>query len=391
MRLPFAVRHCSRGDRKRGSGCDPTPETNLTPEWDGLPTEVARFNAFLDDSVGDTVHSGTGRQLPERQGEFYPVALARETLRPGTVFVDVGGHVLTVSRWVPGTTERLGMLLAVDGHPDRTVSHKRFSRANFFFDFRLRTGGFKAFRPVRYEDGVFRLATDDELRADPDYPDPSTEQYEFRSEYAFHRAVLLQLNPEPLDPVKAYRSHLEAMIELLEERVTAVAVGIEYQEANGWATIPMPNGGSIFETRGPWEDYSTPARDLRLLIALDETVDFKTTVFDNPGLFRIPPDVTPVQLERRLREEWNRSKDELGITYVRTDGSPWRLTLGEIAARIGRFEQSYNPNDCVELRWGALRNTEEFAPCVRHAPAEQRNRMVAYRHWHAERRRPSGF
>ena len=31
----------------------------------------------------------------------------------------------------------------------------------------------------------------------------------------------------------------------------------------------MSNGASIFETTGPWEDYSTPARDFRLLIAID--------------------------------------------------------------------------------------------------------------------------
>jgi len=29
--------------------------------------------------------------------------------------------------------------------------------------------------------------------------------------------------------------------------------------------VPMPEGYAIFETTGPWEDYSTPSRDMRLL------------------------------------------------------------------------------------------------------------------------------
>ena len=390
--LPFAVRHCLRGTRDRGTRCDEIPETNLNRTWDAIESPVRRFNEWLEEDVGDTVHSGTGRVLPEDDaGEFYPVALSRDTLRPGTVFVDVGGHVLVVSRWVPGSNQRIGMLLAIDGHPDRTVSHKRFSRANFFFDPALRTGGFKAFRPVRYERGRFRFATDAELVADPDYPDPSTEQYELRSAHEFYRTILRRLNPEPLDPVAAYRSQMEALIELLGSRVAAVQVAVEYMEAHDWRTIDMPEGGAIFETRGPWEDYSTPARDLRLLLAMDELLAYPRTVFEDPVLFRIPPGAGPAQLERLLRKEWNRSKNELFITYRRSDGTTWKLTLGELIDRIDRFEQAYNPNDCPELRWGALRGTEEFSTCTHRAPPEQRDRMSSYRSWHAERRRPSAY
>ncbi|MBN1772305.1 MAG: hypothetical protein JXB32_13635 [Deltaproteobacteria bacterium] len=390
--LPFAVRHCARGTRERGTRCDEIPETNLNDVWDDIESPVKRFNEWLEEDVGDTVHSGTGRALPELDaGELYPVALSRDTLRPGTVFIDVGGHVLITSRWVAGSEKRIGMLLAIDGHPDRTVSHKRFSRANFYFDPTLRTGGFKAFRPVRYERGRFRFANDEELAADPDYPDPSTEQYDFRSAHEFYRTVVRLLNPEPLDPVAAYRSQMEALVELIEARVAAVQVGVEYMEAHGWWTVEMPEGGAIFETRGPWEDYSTPARDLRLLLAMDELLAYPGTVFDDPVLFKLPPNASPAELERMLRQEWNRSKQELFVTYQRSDNSTWKLTLGELMDRIERFEQSYNPNDCPEVRWGAMRGTPEFEPCARRAPMEQRNRMSSYRYWHAERRRPSAY
>jgi hypothetical protein len=40
----------------------------------------------------------------------------------------------------------------------------------------------------------------------------------------------------------------------------------------------MPDGAAIFETSGAWEDFSTPSRDLRLLIAIDVVQDFPDRV-----------------------------------------------------------------------------------------------------------------
>jgi hypothetical protein len=36
---------------------------------------------------------------------------------------------------------------------------------------------------------------------------------------------------------------------------------------------------------------------------------------------------------------------------------------------------AYNPNDCVELRWGAP-DIEEASTCKRHAAAAQRAKMI---------------
>ena len=49
---------------------------------------------------------------------------------------------------------------------------------------------------------------------------------------------------------------------------------------------------------------------------------------------------------------------------------------------------AYNPNDCVEMRWGAPEASAEASACRRHAPPEQRARMEDYRVWFHERRRP---
>jgi hypothetical protein len=70
------------------------------------------------------------------------------------------------------------------------------------------------------------------------------------------------------------------------------------------------------------------------------------------------------------------------------DGSPFTLTLADVIDRQKAFEVAYNPNDCVESRWGAPAGSAERATCHAHAPAEQRSRMEGYRAWFHERRRP---
>ena len=49
---------------------------------------------------------------------------------------------------------------------------------------------------------------------------------------------------------------------------------------------------------------------------------------------------------------------------------------------------SYNPNDCVEIRWAAPDGGDEMSSCRRHAPPTQRAMMRDYREWFATRRRP---
>jgi hypothetical protein len=77
------------------------------------------------------------------------------------------------------------------------------------------------------------------------------------------------------------------------------------------------------------------------------------------------------------------------VEYTRTDGSAFKLTLAEVLARSAALEMAYNPNDCVESRWGAPAGSPELATCRAHAPEEQRSRMDGFRAWFHERRRPA--
>ena len=77
------------------------------------------------------------------------------------------------------------------------------------------------------------------------------------------------------------------------------------------------------------------------------------------------------------------------ITYTRSDGSQWTLSVKDVVDRAVDFEMAYNPNDCVELRWAAPANSDEASTCKRHAPQAQRAKMSDYRPWFRERHWPT--
>jgi hypothetical protein len=149
----------------------------------------------------------------------------------------------------------------------------------------------------------------------------------------------------------------------------------------------MPQGPAIFETTGPWEDYATPSRDMRLLIALQVLEGLPERIRRYPELYVLQGE-GPASAAARIGQMHVRQIQGRDITYTRSDGSPWRLNLAEIYARRPGLEVGYNPNDCVERRWGATPETPDHATCRRRAPADQRARMEEYRPWFHERRRP---
>jgi hypothetical protein len=151
----------------------------------------------------------------------------------------------------------------------------------------------------------------------------------------------------------------------------------------------MPDGEKIFETTGTWEDFSTPSRDLRLLIAIDVARALPAHVERRPERFAMPKGKTGESvrkdLEARLLQELAARK----FMYTRSDGTNWALTLADVAARTAAFEMAYNPNECVERRWGAAPGTDEESTCRSHAPDAQVEKMRVYREWFHDRRRPA--
>ena len=138
----------------------------------------------------------------------------------------------------------------------------------------------------------------------------------------------------------------------------------------------MPNGPSIFETTGAWEDYSTPARDFRLLIAIDVVRGFPDHVARRSERYAMPGGKSIADVKAELQGVLASELASRKISYTRSDGSQWTLSLKDVVDRAADFEMAYNPNDCVELRWGAPENSDEASTCKRHAPQAQRAKMA---------------
>jgi hypothetical protein len=382
--LPYAHFRCDRGTAERAPLCGEWI-TNREERRAGQG-DVQAFQAFVRAILND-VHSGSGRTaLEDDRTDLYPVALEREHLRPGVVFADPYGHTLTLVRWVPQTGSSAGRLLAVDAQPDGTIAVKRFWQGNFFFftEGIPRGPGFKAFRPLVMEKSTLQLLNNSAIAEHPDYGDFSLEQQALSPQIFYDRMDRL-INPDPLDPETAFRELHRAVFDRLEARALAVRNGEAYTKQNGFAVIPMPSGAGIFQTIGPWEDYSTPARDMRLLISFDVLLDFPDKLARNPAAFRIPAGKTTAQIKTELESLHRRWAEEYHISYAGSDGGEQVLSMGDVIDRLEALEMGYNPNDCIEVRWGAPEGSAELANCSRRAPEAQRAKMRRYRRWFRER------
>jgi hypothetical protein len=388
MGLPLGYRDCDRGSSTRPPRCGP-------PLDNGQPAEakdaLGAFRKFLRD-VGNRVQSGSGRTaLTDQETDSYPVELSRTALRPGTIYADPYGHVLLIVKWQDQAAGTGGRLLAVDGQPDNSVGRKRFWEGTFLYASDLKSAGpgFKAFRPLVAPAAGARPAplTNEALAHDGRFAPYSAAQAEMTPD-AFYARMAALINPRGLDGAAAYEETLSALVEQLETRVGSVDNGEHYLREHPGEVIPIPEGAKIFETVGPWEDYATPSRDMRLIIAMNVLAGLPERVQRHPELF-VLGGRKPAELRAELERLHQRRTTERTFQYHRSDDSPFRLSVADALARKTGFEMAYNPNDCVEVRWAAPEGSDEMRPCHRHAPEDQRTRMTQYRAWFHEARRPS--
>ena len=420
LQLPFVYRECTRGRKDTPPVCGPTVLSNLDPVPDA--DDVGAFRRLVRRMAG-TVHSSSPRTLPDDdQTDLYPLRLSRRAMRPGTVFADPYGHVLVVARWKPQGVSDYGVLIGADAQPDGTVGRRRFWRGSFLFtpQTELVGAGFKGWRPVRYapsrvpgtdagpdtdtdtdtdadtdtDTGAdtdaapqpWRIATNDELRKAGGILAWSDAQYKGSAD-DFYAAMEGMINPRALDPVRMQTSLVDALEESVLRRLSSVQNGEDFMKAQGYAQIDMPHGAALFLTTGPWEDYSTPSRDMRLLISIDAVVSFPDSVSSHPerfGILSADRDAAVEEVRVALQTELEKRSFE----YRRSDGTAWSLTLADLLARKKAMELAYNPNDCVEIRWGAPEGSDERSTCTRRASQGQQSRMQSYRQWFAKRERP---
>jgi hypothetical protein len=411
MGLPFGYSNCSRGgkcyqwfniehpeatrpppppDQKIASALADPAETGATaPATAPKLASTPSFAEYLR-IVGDVVHSGSVRVAGNDDNtDFYTVPLTQEALRPGTVYADPYGHVMMLVRRVPQSGGAAGVLLAVDAEPDGTVARKRFWRGTFLFahETALGSAGFKHFRPIeRGENGALRRLSNAQIAKNPDYGDFSLQQSQLAVDDFYDRMDAV-MSPEPLDPFSAMKEAITALEEQINTRVTSIENGRKYQDGHG--EITMPDGAAIFATTGAWEDFSTPARDFRLLIAIDVVRGYPDRVARHPERYAMPSGKNVADVKAEMQRVLAAELAARKFSYTRSDGSAWTLALKDVVDRAGDLEMAYNPNDCVELRWGAPQTGDEAATCKRHASSAQRAKMTNYRSWFHERHWPA--
>src|SRR4029077_2582554 len=134
-----------------------------------------------------------------------------------------------------------------------------------------------------------------------------------------------------------------ALEEQVKTRVISVDNGRRFLGA-GKPAAEMPDGANICETTGDWEDFSTPSRDLRILIAIDVARALPARVARRPNRYAMPPnkavDQERAELDARLAQELR----DRTFEYTRSDGSSWKLTLRDVIDREAALEMAYNPN-----------------------------------------------
>ena len=177
---------------------------------------------------------------------------------------------------------------------------------------------------MRDRNGGLRRLTNEEIAKDPQYGDFSLDQGKLSLE-AFYDRMDDVMSPAPLDPLLAMKEAITSLDEQVRTRVISVENGRKFQLAGRDAT--MPEGPAIFETSGAWEDFATPSRDLRLLIALDVVRAPSRSAWRGGPSFAMPRGKSVADVKAELQACWRRLSARK-FSYPRTDGSQWTLALG---------------------------------------------------------------
>lgn len=283
-------------------------------------------------------HSGNFRTAPEAIDSFtYPIAITRQTLRPGCVFYSPNGHVAMVAEVNEDGTVKL-----VDAHPDQSVTRISFGPK---LEVRSRTysGGFRGIRWATVAGDRAVFVKDNTL-----LPGFSREQYEFGEYYT---TVASRLRYIVIDPLAALEKYIreDTFQEVLDRRDSV---------ERGWAAARkkpiLMTGSNIYDDVGEWEDFSTPSRDLRLrlsMLHLPQLIASYVRMLEEEPDRLMTPYRSPEDLADALFSLKRHLFETMSFTYANSRGDRVSLSLGDVEERL--FDLSFDPNHAPELRWGA--------------------------------------
>ncbi|HEX4859598.1 MAG TPA: hypothetical protein VFV07_00085, partial [Rhizomicrobium sp.] len=160
------------------------------------------------------------------------------------------------------------------------------------------------------------------------------------------------------DPLREVADMIDSNCADLHDRVDAVDLAVKAGLAQQAEPERLPD--NIYGTDGDWETYSTPSRDARLKTAFKELRDAAERFV---RMYRAKDPKLQYKggdLIADLIAVYDAHARQCTLTYARSDGSQVALGYEELRKRL--FALSFDPYQCVERRWGAVK-PEELATC----------------------------
>ncbi len=197
------------------------------------------------------------------------------------------------------------------------------------------------------------------------------------TELGFYEYVRVAVSGGKMDfnPLYELKATMQTLCNDLGDRAQYVdqAIAENYPDKPHPSRLPDNIYGS---SNVEWETYSTPSRDARIKAAFVQFYKDMAQMIDL-WIHRDPRIVYDGQF---LRDDLERAYDDESkactITYLNSAKRPVAMTFDDMAHRL--FKMSFDPYDCIELRWGAegaeRASCPEGAPKLRWYEAEQRLR-----------------
>lgn len=329
---------------------------------DGPSTILAMMRAVYSGTYRTDVRADDG-VLPD----FYSPALAPNSIKPGTIVYDINGHVGIVWK-VDGD----GRIYYMDAHPDFSVTRSVYG-AQFGQSPPWLGGGFKNWRPFNlvgaHRDagghligGHMAYAKNDQIAdfslvqyaGTEDNPKAEVKSAKFTydgNKLGFYEYVRAAVSGGKMDynPVFELKATMKTLCNDMNDRRQYVDQAIDEGVENKAHPGHLPE--NIYGVADPeWESYATPSRDARLRAAF---VQFYKDMDKMIQLWiaRDPRIVYDGQfLKKDLLAAYEEQSQACTLTYLSSDKHPVTLTFDDMVHDL--YGMSFDPYDCVELRWG---------------------------------------
>jgi len=342
----------------------PVSRTDIVDHGGGIDGPRA-MRAMLDTVYTATYRTDAGqtRGVPS---DFYSPAIQPGSIRPGTVIYDTNGHVGIVYR-----VDAAGRISYMDAHPDFAITRSVYGAQFGQSPVRL-GGGLKNWRPLQLQGahaaegalvgGRIAFARNDQI---PDFsllqyqgtePNPSGDISGARFSYngaplGFYEYVRVAVSGGKSDfnPVYELESTMRTLCNDLDDRRQSVDQAVQAGITARLHPSAIP-ANIYLSDDNDWESYATPARDARLRAAF---VQFHS---DLAGMIQMwvnrdPRIVYDGQfLKADLLAAYDQESRRCTTTYLSTDKHPVSLSFDDVSQRL--FAMSFDPYNCVELRWG---------------------------------------